>query len=163
MKKAGLLLVIIQVIFWSQLIATDLDLSPARWIWYPSERTLQNTFILFRKEINIDKDKVSAKGWVIADSRYQLFVNGQRVQWGPAPFDPRWQEADPVEILKTFPSNMGVSYPCNAVWRYWALAENGEVETLMDDLKDKWGKMPSVWENNTLQEDWNAGRKLTCR
>ena len=62
-----------------------------------------------------------------------------------------------VEILKTFPPNMGVSYPCNAVWRYWALAENGEVETLLYDLRNKWGKMPSVWENNTLQEDWNAG------
>jgi len=51
---------------------------------------------------------------------------------------------------------MGISYPCNAVWRYWALAENGEMETLMSDLRNKWGKMPSVWENNTLQEDWNA-------
>ena len=66
-------------------------------------------------------------------------------------------EKKSVEILKTFPSNMGVSYPCNAVWRYWALAENGEVETLLYDLRNKWGKMPSVWENNTLQEDWNAG------
>jgi alpha-L-rhamnosidase len=98
MKKTGLLLLIVQVMFWGQLIATDLDLSPAKWIWYPAERTLQNTFILFRKEINIDKDQVSAKGWIVADSRYQLFVNGQRVQWGPAPFDPRWQEADPVDI-----------------------------------------------------------------
>jgi alpha-L-rhamnosidase len=62
-----------------------------------------------------------------------------------------------VEVLKTFPPNMGVSYPCNAVWRYWALAENGEVETLLYDLRNMWGKMPSVWENNTLQEDWNAG------
>ena len=78
--------------------AVDLDLSPAKWIWYPSGRTLQNTFILFRKEINLDKDNVNAKGWIIADSRYQLFVNGQRVQWGPAPSDPRWQEADPVDI-----------------------------------------------------------------
>jgi len=66
-------------------------------------------------------------------------------------------EKKSVEILKTFPPTMGVSYPCNAVWRYWALAENGEVETLMYDLKNMWGKMPSVWENNTLQEDWNAG------
>ncbi len=98
MKKTGLLLIVIQLLLWSQLKATDLDLSPAKWIWYPSERTLQNTFILFRKEINIDRDHVNAKGWVIADSRYQLFVNGQRVQWGPAPFDPRWQEADPVDI-----------------------------------------------------------------
>jgi alpha-L-rhamnosidase len=98
MKKTGILLVIVQIIFWAQLKATDLDLSPAKWIWYPSERTLQNTFILFRKEINVDKDHVIAKGWIIADSRYHLFVNGQRVQWGPAPSDPRWQEADPVDI-----------------------------------------------------------------
>jgi hypothetical protein len=98
------LLLFFQLILSLQLSATDLDLSPAKWIWYPSERTLQNTFILFRKEITIDKENVAAKGWVIADSRYQLFVNGQRVQWGPAPFDPRWGEADPVDIssyLKT--------------------------------------------------------------
>jgi hypothetical protein len=37
------------------------------------------------------------------------------------------------------------------------LAENGEVETLLFDLRNNWGRMPSVWENNTLQEDWNAG------
>ena len=98
MKKTGFLFLIVYVIFSGQLNAAELDLSPARWIWYPSERTLQNTFILFRKEINIEKDRVNAKGWIIADSRYQLFVNGQRVQWGPAPFDPRWQEADPVDI-----------------------------------------------------------------
>jgi hypothetical protein len=61
-----------------------------------------------------------------------------------------------LEILKSFPDNLGISYPCNAVWRYWALAENGEMDAFMDDLRNKWGKMPSVWENNTLQEDWNA-------
>jgi hypothetical protein len=99
MKKSGLLL-LFQVILLGQIAATDLDLSPAKWIWYPSERTLQNTFILFRKEINIDREVESAKGWIVADSRYQLFVNGQRIQWGPAPCDPRWQEADPVDITK---------------------------------------------------------------
>ena len=78
----------------------SLDLSPAKWIWYPSKRTLQNTFIFFRKEINIESEVQSAKGWIFADSRYQLFVNGQRVQWGPAPSDPRWQEADPINLGK---------------------------------------------------------------
>src|ERR1700712_4366082 len=73
-----------------------LDLAPAKWIWYPSDRVLQNTFVLFRKEFNLNSVPDSAKGWVLADSRYQLFVNGQRVQWGPAPFDPRWPEIDPV-------------------------------------------------------------------
>ena len=77
-----------------------LDLAPAKWILYPSARTLQNTFILFRKVVKIDSGNVQAKGWIIADSRYQLFVNGKRVQWGPAPSDPRWQEADSVDIGK---------------------------------------------------------------
>ena len=77
-----------------------LDLSPAKWIWYPSDRVLQNTFVLFRKEFNLNSVPDSAAGWIIADSRYQLFVNGQRVQWGPAPFDPRWPEADPVNITR---------------------------------------------------------------
>ncbi len=63
-------------------------------------KNLQNTFILFRKEINIDREVKSAKGWIVADSRYQLFVNGRRIQLGPAPCDPRWQEADPVDISK---------------------------------------------------------------
>nr|MCR5520196.1 alpha-L-rhamnosidase [Bacteroidales bacterium] len=65
---------------------------------YPSERTLQNTFVLFRKDFTLGEVPGEAKGWIVADSRYRLFVNGERVQWGPAPSDPRWQEADPVDI-----------------------------------------------------------------
>ncbi len=36
------------------------------------------------------------------------------------------------------------------------MAENGELETLLYDLRNKLGKLPSVLENNTLQENWNA-------
>lgn len=79
---------------------SELDLSPAKWVWYPCGRTLQNTFVLFRKEINLPEEPKNAKGWIIADSRYKLFVNGKRVQWGPAPSDPRWQEADPLDLTK---------------------------------------------------------------
>jgi len=98
MKKSVLFILLLHLLFAGHIIAEDLDLSPAKWIWYPSERTLQNTFILFRKEINLEDTEAIGKGWIIADSRYLLFVNGQRVQWGPAPSDPRWQEADPVDI-----------------------------------------------------------------
>lgn len=75
-----------------------LDLSPAKWIWYPCQRTLQNTFVQFRKEFTLEEAPAEAKGWILADSRYRMFVNGRRVQFGPAPCDPRWQEADPVDI-----------------------------------------------------------------
>ena len=74
------------------------DLAPARWIWLPCERTLASTFVLFRRELTIDGEVASARGWVSADSRYRLFVNGRRVQWGPAPCDPRSYEVDPVDL-----------------------------------------------------------------
>ena len=77
---------------------TVLDLSPARWIWYPSERTLQNTFVLFRRQLDLKEKPVSARGWVTAESRYRLEVNGKRVQWGPSPCDPRWLDVDPVDL-----------------------------------------------------------------
>ncbi len=74
------------------------DLSPAKWIWYPSERTLPATFILLRREIELEVTPVKATGWVVGDSRYKLEVNGNRMQWGPTPCDPRWTEADPVDV-----------------------------------------------------------------
>jgi len=74
------------------------DLSPAQWIWYPSERCLPNTFVLFRRTVEITAPLRRATGWIAADSRYRLEVNGHRIQWGPAPADPRWPEADPVDL-----------------------------------------------------------------
>lgn len=76
-----------------------INFRPAKWIWFPSKRTLQNTFFLFRKTFFLRELPKTAKGWILADSRYQLFVNGQRLQWGPVPADPRWPEADPLEIV----------------------------------------------------------------
>jgi hypothetical protein len=74
------------------------DFGPARWIWYPSKRCLQNTFVLFRRQVYLESPPRRATGWVSADSRYLLTVNGRRIQWGPPPSDPRWLEADPVEL-----------------------------------------------------------------
>jgi len=74
------------------------NMEPARWIWYPSERCLQNTFVLFRRQLELPDRPRRAAGWIVADGRYLLEVNGQRVQWGPAPSDPRWMEVDPMEL-----------------------------------------------------------------
>jgi len=75
-----------------------LDLSPARWVWLPSERCLPNTFVLFRREIEVATPLKRATGWLMADSRYRLYFDGQRVQWGPTPSDPRQPEVDPVDL-----------------------------------------------------------------
>lgn len=77
-----------------------IDLRPAQWIWLPGERTLANTFVLFRRELELASAPVSARGFVSADSRYRLFVNGRRVQWGPSPCDPRSYEADPLDLVR---------------------------------------------------------------
>ena len=69
-----------------------------RWIWYPERRLLPNTFCFFRTEFWLDGDCQEATGSIAACSRYVLYVNGKRVQRGPAPFDPRFQELDPIDV-----------------------------------------------------------------
>jgi hypothetical protein len=51
---------------------------------------------------------------------------------------------------------MGLSYPANACWRYWALAKAGRADVILADLRTRWATMPSVLLNNTLQEDWHV-------
>ncbi len=75
-----------------------LNLEPAQWIWYPSQRCLPNTIVLFRKTISLAQPVRKALGWMVVDSRYKLFVNGRYVQFGPPPCDPRWLEADPMDL-----------------------------------------------------------------
>ena len=72
--------------------------SDAKWIWLPSQRTLANTFVLFRRQLVLPSPVAACRGFIFVDSRYRLFVNGRRVQFGPAPCDPRWQEADPLDL-----------------------------------------------------------------
>ena len=76
------------------------DLNPAKWIWFPCGRCLANTFVLFRRAATLRAKPVRATGWIAAESRYRLDVNGQRIQWGPAPSDPRWAEADPLDLTE---------------------------------------------------------------
>jgi hypothetical protein len=78
--------------------AKALNLAPAKWIWYPAKRILPNTFFHFRKTFVIRKDIRRATGWIVGDSRYVLFCNGRRIQFGPAPSDPRFTEADPFDL-----------------------------------------------------------------
>ena len=75
-----------------------LDLSPASWIWYPSTRTLPNTVVLFHRVLTLAGTPQKATGWIAAESRYLLTVNGKRIQWGPAPSDPRRMEVDPLDL-----------------------------------------------------------------
>src|SRR5687768_4246402 len=88
-----------------------MDLAPASWIWFPSRRTLANTFVLFRRELMLHSAPARAAGWITADSHYRLTINGVRLQWGPAPCDPRRVDVDPVDLaphLRAGPNVIGV-------------------------------------------------------
>ena len=85
-----------------------LDLSSAKWLWYPGDRTLPNTFVLFRRILQLNAKPKKATGWIIGESRYQLEVNGRRVQWGPAPNDPRWPEVDHMDLTESLTSGENV-------------------------------------------------------
>lgn len=121
----------------------------ASWLWLPGERTLPNTQVIFRKELEISGEPVRASGWIFADSRYLLRVNDDRVQWGPAPADPRYPEVDPVDFssfLKTgrnvitvevlwFGYGEGTYVPSNPGFIFSAEIEdrNGPVPLVSDD------------------------------
>ena len=61
------------------------------------------------------------------------------------------------------PAELGISYPCNACWRYWALARLGRADLVVSEFRNRWAKMPSVILNNTLQEDWHAPPDSTAQ
>lgn len=67
-----------------------------------------------------------------------------------------------VKMLETCPPEMGLSYPANAVWRYWALAKSRSIQVVLDDFRTRW-RFPSIEENNTLQEFWVATKDSTSQ
>jgi alpha-L-rhamnosidase len=140
------------------------DLSPARWIWFRSVRTLQNTFVLFRRELQLQGKPRRATGWICADSRYRLEVNANRVQRGPPPCDPRWAEADPLDLaphLREGPNVIGATvlfygtgdgtWPLGkAGFLFWLEIEHadGHIEKVVSDAS---------WKA-TVCRAWNPGR-----
>jgi hypothetical protein len=57
-----------------------------------------------------------------------------------------------VAALASPPAEMGLSYPANAPWRFWALGRHGRADAVLAELRAKWVAMPSVLQNNTLAE-----------
>jgi len=72
--------------------------SGARFVWYDAQGAGRNTFALFRKSFNVSWPVESAALHLFADTSYQLFVNGQFVEFGPVRCDPRFPLFDTHEI-----------------------------------------------------------------
>lgn len=70
----------------------------AQWISYPSANTTQYGVYHFRKSFALDQVPDSLKIHISADNRYVLFVNGERVAYGPAKGDLQTYKYDIVNI-----------------------------------------------------------------
>ena len=69
---------------------------------------------------------------------------------------PGGRTANPLRALVECPPEMGFSYPANAGWRLWALAQGGRADVVVKEFRERWATLDSVRLNNTLQEDWAA-------
>lgn len=140
-----------------------LDLAPAKWLWYPGDRTLPNTFVLFRRGLNLAARPRSARGWIFGDSRYLLEVNGQRIQWGPAPCDPRWPEVDPVDLTEVLKAGENVIGATVLYYGHgdgtWPLGRPGFIFRMELELADGHRELivsDDVWRCH-LSQAWKPG------
>ncbi|WP_372947253.1 alpha-L-rhamnosidase C-terminal domain-containing protein [Mariniphaga sp.] len=71
---------------------------PAPWVSYPSASQTSYGVYHFRKSFNLDEVPEKLVIHVSADNRYNLFVNGQRVCYGPAKGDLQTYKYDFIDI-----------------------------------------------------------------
>jgi hypothetical protein len=61
-----------------------------------------------------------------------------------------------IEVLVNKPDNLGMSYPPNTNWYLWALGKAGKTDAIFNDFAQRWIKLNSIHQNNTMQEAWHA-------
>ncbi|MFW5789289.1 MAG: family 78 glycoside hydrolase catalytic domain [Spirochaetota bacterium] len=69
-----------------------------RWIWHGPSASERSVFVLFRRVVELPVAPASATIHLFADTRYRLFVNGERVEYGPARFPQSAPEYDSVDL-----------------------------------------------------------------
>lgn len=91
---------IIFLLLFSYLAGNTQTAAPAPWISYPSANITENGVYHFRKSFEIKKVPEQLVIHVSADNRYNLFVNGVRVCYGPAKGDLKTYKYDVIDIAK---------------------------------------------------------------
>ena len=81
---------------------------PAPWISYPSANVSEYGVYHFRKSFDLDKVPQKFVIHVSADNRYNLFVNGRRVCYGPAKGDLKTYKYDVIDIAPFLKSGKNI-------------------------------------------------------
>lgn len=89
----------------------------AKWCW-TSKHLLQpwNTYVYFRRTVDLKSAPRNAVVRVSADARYTLYVNGRRVHHGPARFFPAHPSFDTLDLVPLLKS--GKNAICAIVHQY---------------------------------------------
>ncbi len=69
-----------------------------KWIWTDGEPSPKNSYVYFRKSLDLRSTPKEPKLHLTADSRYQVWVNGEFVGRGPARSDRRWLSYDSWDL-----------------------------------------------------------------
>ncbi|MCY2952354.1 MAG: trehalase family glycosidase [Planctomycetota bacterium] len=70
-----------------------------RWCWTRKHLSLPwNTYVYFRKVVELPDKPQSATVRISADARYTLYVNGKRIHQGPARSYPQFQSYDTLDL-----------------------------------------------------------------
>lgn len=96
-----------------------LNTEKSKWIWnrhWSAEDKNEPGLMLFRKEINVDREVKNCRINISADTKYKLFVNGNLVEIGPSRGDKQVWFYETVELRDYL--NMGVNCIAVVVLRY---------------------------------------------
>jgi len=95
--------------------------SQAKYIWKNYAQEERQSFAYFRNDLLVEDEIDSAIIHLFADSRYQLFVNGQFVNFGPSRFysrNPRYDSYDISPWLKKGMNTLAVKALSNGVYTF---------------------------------------------
>ncbi len=70
----------------------------AQFLWYNEDGLGRNTYGQFRMSCTVDAPVTEARLFLYADSVYQLFINGELIEFGPVRNDPCYPQVDEHDI-----------------------------------------------------------------
>jgi alpha-L-rhamnosidase len=97
----------------------------AAWIGVPGNSPFDYGVYHFRRSFNLDVVPQSFVVHATADNRYELFVNGKRVSWGPARGDLHHWRYETIQIAPYLQSGKNVL--AAVVWNYAQYAPEAQV------------------------------------